>query len=103
MLRRRFARSSVNRRICGIFAKAARSAALMRCRYIGIIHGRRSGVRWSFYRSFEFFMCPLQENTEISVNVTNLVKRYKKGVEANLGIYFDAQKCEVIAILGPNG
>lgn len=48
-------------------------------------------------------MCSLRQATEIAVSVTNLVKRYKKGTEANRGIDFIAQKGEVIAILGPNG
>ncbi len=44
-----------------------------------------------------------QQNREIAVSVTDLVKRYGKGTEANCGINFTAQKGEVIAILGPNG
>ncbi len=48
-------------------------------------------------------MAPLPDNIEIAVRVTNLVKRYKKGTEANRGIDFTAYKGEVVAILGPNG
>jgi ABC-type multidrug transport system ATPase subunit len=48
-------------------------------------------------------MWPLQQDSEIAVRVTSLVKRYKKGAEANRGIDFTARKGELIAVVGPNG
>src|SRR5438477_12570864 len=103
MRRLRSVRSFGSHPICGIFARAARSAALMKFRFTGTIPGRRSGARWSFYRSLKVFMGPLRHDTNIAVSVTDLVKRYKKGPEANRGIDFTARNGEVIAILGPNG
>src|SRR5437879_5915149 len=48
-------------------------------------------------------MVSMRQDTETVVCVTDLVKRYKKGTEANRGIDFTAQKGQMIAILGPNG
>ena len=48
-------------------------------------------------------MADSQQNSDVAVRVTDLVKRYGKGTEANRGIAFSAQKGEIVAILGPNG
>src|SRR5947207_5549040 len=60
----------------------------------------RDGV---FAGRLSAFMVPMRQYSEIAVSVTSLVKRYKKGTQANRGIDFSARKSEVIAILGPNG